>query len=129
MKKLLFLFSIPLLSLSIFSQQDLPKRPEPPRLVNDLAQLFTQQQSYDLEQMLRAFNDTTSTQISVVTVSSLNDYTIEEFTDQLAEQWGVGRKGKDNGVMVLIKPKLNDREKGYARISVGYGLEGAIPDV
>lgn len=129
MRKFLFILSLFLISLSTIAQKDLPTKPEPPRLVNDLANLFTSTQINSLEKMLVAFDDTTSTQISVVTVSSLYDYDIDEFTDRLAEKWGVGRKGKDNGVMILIKPKLKDGEKGYARISVGYGLEGAIPDV
>lgn len=129
MKKLLLIYALLFCTLPSFSQKELPERPNPPRLVNDLANLFSPEQVSELEQKLVAFNDTTSTQIAVVTVVSLHDYTIEEFTDQLAEKWGVGRKGKDNGVMILIKPKSNNGERGYARISVGYGLEGAIPDV
>jgi uncharacterized protein len=63
----------------------------------------------------------------VALVKTLNGYTKEDFADRLAEQWGVGQKNKDNGVVILVKPKYRD-EKGEARISVGYGLEGAIPD-
>ena len=80
-----------------------------------------------LETKLVNFDDTTSTQIAIVTVKSLNGYSKEEFTDRIGEKWGVGRKGKDNGVLILIKPKYGN-ERGQARISVGYGLEGAIPD-
>jgi uncharacterized protein len=107
--------------------QDIPAPMSPPRLVNDYAGLLNENQFRHLEQKLESFNDSSSTQIVVVTVKSLNGYTKEEFADRLGEKWGVGRKGKNNGIIVLVKPKYQD-EKGEARISVGYGLEGAIPD-
>ncbi|MGC9151431.1 MAG: TPM domain-containing protein [Microbacter sp.] len=95
--------------------------------MNDLAGLFTPSQSAFLERKLVNYNDSTSTQIAVVTVSNLHGYQIDDFTDQLAEKWGVGRKGVDNGLMILIKPKTSN-EQGYVRISVGYGLESTITD-
>jgi uncharacterized protein len=107
--------------------QDIPSPPDPPRLVNDYAGILSQQEKNYLEQRLVAFDDTTSTQIAVVIVSSLNGLSKEEFADRIGEEWGVGRQGKDNGVVVLIKPKTA-REKGEARISVAYGLEDVIPD-
>lgn len=118
-----------LLVISAFSlrAQEIPDAPVPPRLVNDLADLLSSGQEEALESKLVRFNDTSSTQIAIVTVKSLNGLTKEEFADRLGQKWGVGRKGKDNGVLVLVKPKYSN-EKGEARISVGYGLEGAIPD-
>jgi uncharacterized protein len=107
--------------------QEVPPRPVPPRLVNDLAGVLSPQQAAYLERKLVAFDDSTSTQIAVVIVRSLGNYTKEEFADILGEQWGVGRKAKDNGILVLLKPK-NGNERGEVRISVGYGLEGAVPD-
>jgi uncharacterized protein len=107
--------------------QDIPDAPVPPRLVNDFAGLLSRGEAEQLESKLVSFNDTASTQIAIVTIKSLNGYAKEEFADKLGEKWGVGRKGKDNGVLILIKPKY-DNEKGEVRISVGYGLEGAIPD-
>jgi uncharacterized protein len=104
-----------------------PSRPVPARLVNDLAGIFTSQQNAMLENKLVNYNDSTSTQIAVVTIPSLYGYQIDDFTDQLAEKWGVGRKGIDNGLMILIKPKTAT-EQGYVRISVGYGLESTITD-
>ncbi|MDR1755536.1 MAG: TPM domain-containing protein [Culturomica sp.] len=107
--------------------QNLPDPVTPPRMVNDLAGLFSAGESEALEQKLRTFNDTSSTQISVATVTTLDGYDPNDYAQRLAEKWGVGQKGKDNGVLVLIKPKSN-REKGEVAIAVGYGLEGVIPD-
>jgi uncharacterized protein len=115
--------------LSVFSQNDdIPARPVPQRLVNDFSGVFKPQQAQELEKMLVDYNDSTSTQIAVITVNSLNGYDIADYTDRLAEKWGVGRKGKDNGIVILIKPKLSASDYGEVRISVGYGLEDVVPD-
>ncbi len=107
--------------------QNLPDPVSPPRMVNDLAGLFSAGESEALERKLRIFNDTSSTQIAVATVATLDGYDPDDYAQRLAEKWGVGQKGKDNGVLVLVKPKSN-REKGEVAIAVGYGLEGVIPD-
>ncbi|MFI3263356.1 MAG: TPM domain-containing protein [Rikenellaceae bacterium] len=96
------------------------------RIVSDYAGVFSSAQLADLENTLRVFNDTSSTQIAVLTVKDLNGYAASEYAIQTAEEWGVGQKNKDNGVLVLVKPK-NDT-KGEVFIAVGYGLEGVIPD-
>lgn len=117
-----------LLAVSMLAwAQEIPAPPDPPRLVVDHSNILTAHEQALLESKLVAFDDTTSTQITVVLVSSLNGLTKEEFADRIGEEWGVGRKGKDNGVVVLVKPKTA-REKGEARISVAYGLEDVIPD-
>lgn len=107
--------------------QDIPSRPDPPRLVNDFAGLLTPEQNQSLEAKLVAFNDSTSTQITVVIVRSLQGYDKNDFATQIGEQWGVGQKGKNNGAIILVKPKYPE-EKGEVSIQTGYGLEGAIPD-
>ena len=107
--------------------QDIPERPEPPRLVNDFAGILSQQQRDNLERKLVTFFDTTGNQIAVVIVPSLNGYDKSEYAYTIGEKWGVGKKEFDNGVVVLVKPKTA-REKGQAFIATGYGLEGAIPD-
>ena len=107
--------------------KEIPPRPEPPRLVNDLAGILTAEQIQQLESKLVNFNDTTSTQIAVVTVKSLNGYDKADFAFRIGEQWGVGQKGKNNGIVVLVKPKYGN-ERGQAYIAIGYGLEGVIPD-
>ena len=122
---------IALASLFLFALngqgQNIPEPMSPPRLVNDYAGLLNENQFRNLELKLERFNDSSSTQIVVALVKSLNGLTKEEFADQLGEKWGVGRKGKNNGIVILVKPHYQT-EKGEARISVGYGLEGVIPD-
>lgn len=114
------------LTFSLFGQ-DFPEPMRPRRIVNDFTGMFTPQQVNALEQKLRNFNDTSSTQIAVVTVPSLDGYDPNDYAQRLAEKWGVGQKGKDNGILLLVKPK-SAREKGQVAIAVGYGLEGVVPD-
>lgn len=106
----------------------IPSRPEPQRLVNDLAGIFTSAQVRHLEQMLVAFDDSTSNQIAVVTVNDLEGYPPAEYAVKIGLDWGVGSKDFNNGIVVLVKPKTEDGS-GQVSIQVGYGLEGAIPDV
>jgi uncharacterized protein len=108
--------------------QDFPEPQVPPRLVNDFAGMLTQQEINALEQKLVAFDDTTSTQISIITVSDLMGYDKADYAQRLAELWGIGRQGSDNGVLILVKPKTFSSQ-GQVQITTGYGLEGAIPDI
>ena len=110
----------------IISATAIPSRPEPARLVNDLADLFTAEQEEGLEKMLVAFDDSTSNQIAVVTVHDLEGYSSSEYATRIGLEWGVGSAKFDNGVVVLVKPK--NTSSGQVFIAVGYGLEGAIPD-
>ena len=106
----------------------IPARPEPARLVNDFAGIFSPGQAMQLERMLTAFDDSTSNQIAVVTVSDLEGYSASGYATQIGLDWGIGAASHDNGVVVLIKPKYGD-SYGDVAISTGYGLEGAIPDI
>lgn len=106
----------------------IPDAPTPPRLVNDLAGILRDDERAALERRLVAMDDSTSTQITVVTVADLGGQDIAQFAQELGEKWGVGRKGRDNGVVIVVKPKGPDG-KGRAFIATGYGLEGALPDV
>lgn len=108
--------------------QDLPGKPSPPRLVVDYAGILTSSEESMLERKLVRFNDTTSNQILVILTHDLLDYTIEQYASGIGDKWGVGRKEFDNGVVVVVKPKTS-RQNGEAFISIGYGLEGAIPDI
>lgn len=126
MKKLLFILFLAICSFSVFSQ-DIPERPNPPKLVNDLANVLSDQEEQQLESVVDEFSNQTSTQICIVTVPSLNGYEISDLSFKIGEKWGVGQKDKNNGVVVLFKPKT-EREKGGIFIAVGYGLEPVIPD-
>ena len=116
-----------LLVLPAISCLAIPSRPSPQRLVNDFAGIFTPQQAGLLERELVAFDDSTSNQITVVTVNDLEGYSASEYATRIGLDWKVGSAGFDNGLVLLIKPKTPD-SNGQVAISVGYGLEGAIPD-
>ncbi len=128
MKKI---FSIILVSLllisSLLSFAQLPERPNPPRLVNDLAHILSAQEISRLERKLVNYNDTTSTQITIITVADLQGLDKAQYAVEVAHAWGVGQKGTDNGALILLKPKTS-RSKGEAYIAIGYGLEALIPD-
>jgi uncharacterized protein len=95
----------------------------PSGFVNDYANIFTADQKSNLENTIRAFNASTTNEIAVVTIKSLQGDYIENYAVQLFKEWGIGTKKSDNGVLLLIA--LDDRKM---RIEVGYGLEGALPD-
>ena len=107
--------------------ENIPARPVPPRLVNDFANILSDRQEKALENKLVAYNDSTSTQICVVTVTSLNGTTSDDFAYQIGEKWGVGTKD-NNGVVILVKPKTTD-EQGEVSIQVGYGMEPYVTDI
>lgn len=123
--KVFLCLAVLLLSVAGFAQK-IPARPNPPRLVNDFADILSPKQERALEHKLVAYSDTTSTQICVVTVKSLNGTTSDDFAYQIGEQWGVGTKD-NNGVVILVKPKTAD-ELGDVSIQVGYGMEPYITD-
>jgi uncharacterized protein len=126
MRQFIFFLSFFLFSFSVFAQ-DIPERPNPPRLVNDLANVLSDQEEQQLESELVQFNDQTSTQICIVTLPSLNGMEISDLSFKIGEKWGVGQKGKNNGIVIVFKPKTGN-EKGAVYVAVGYGLEGVIPD-
>lgn len=103
--------------------QEFPKPMDPPRMVNDYAGMLNQQETGLLENKLRQFRDTTSTEISVVVIRSIGPYDISQYGAALAEDWGIGTQGRDNGLLMLIA--LEDKK---VSISTGYGLESSITD-
>ncbi|MCB9724422.1 MAG: TPM domain-containing protein [Spirochaetaceae bacterium] len=91
--------------------------------VQDGAGLLSTDEEHALEARLAAFEQETSHQIVVLTLPTLEGEAIESFSMRVAEAWKIGHEGLDNGVIVIVAAK--DRR---ARIEVGYGLEGVIPD-
>ena len=89
----------------------------------DLSGTLTPEQVTQLDQLLSSFDRSTSTQVVVLMVPSLEGDEIEDYSLRVAEANKIGKKGKDNGALLLVSK--NDRK---ARIEVGYGLEGAITD-
>lgn len=127
--KLLPLFLAIFIFMSSRAQEEFPARPVPPRLVNDFAGILRPQERAALENKLDEFDATKSTQIAIVTVKSLNGYDKADYAVRLAEKWGIGQKGKNNGILILVKPKTAAERSGDIYIAVGYGLEPVVPDV
>lgn len=100
------------------------KSPAPTQLVNDLAGVLSASDKASLENLLVHYDDTTSTQIAILVIPSLSGYPIEEATLRIYRHWGVGHVNTNNGVLILVA--VDDR---LVRLEVGYGLEGAVPDI
>ncbi|MDP3980244.1 MAG: TPM domain-containing protein [Chlamydiota bacterium] len=115
---------MPLLFFSLLTEiaaKDAPPRPS--AYVNDFAHLLPAEAKSGLEKLLLLVEQKTSAEICIVTINTIGDEEIESYAVNLFESWGIGKKGKDNGVLLLIVPKIRK-----VRIEVGYGLEGALPD-
>jgi uncharacterized protein len=97
--------------------------PKPKQLVNDYANILSSNEVSQLENRLVKYDETTSTQIAVVILKSLDGDDIFDYSQRLAESWGIGGAENNNGVLMLIS--IDDRK---LRIHTGYGTEGAIPD-
>jgi uncharacterized protein len=130
MKKLALIISL-LFSVCTFAQIEnvTPKRPNPPRLVNDFANILTPDQVDALERKLVAYDDSTSNQIAIVLLPTITDksgqeYPIEDIGLKILRDWGVGNQKSNNGIVILAAI-----QEHKLRIEVGYGLEGAIPDM
>ncbi|MDB4901261.1 MAG: hypothetical protein JWQ63_542 [Mucilaginibacter sp.] len=120
-KKLIILFTLLLICFIAFSQQ-LP--PKSNTLVTDYTNTLSAGDKQQLENKLVAFDDSTSTQIAVVIIKSVGEYDINEYGTNLGRAWGIGQKGKNNGILILVA--IADRK---VSIQTGYGAEGAVPDV
>lgn len=105
------------------SAQDIPAKPNPARFVNDYAGLLPDTVSRRLEMELSDFAKKTTNRVVLATVKSLGGYAIEDYSLKWAQSWGIGQKGQDNGVLLLIA--VDDRKM---RIEVGYGLEATLTD-
>jgi uncharacterized protein len=97
--------------------------PQPVGYVNDFASLFTPEFKTELDSNLSNFAKEQSAEIAVVTVKSLEGIDIETYAVELFEKWGIGKKGADNGVLLLVSK--DDRK---IRVEVGYGIEPYITD-
>lgn len=91
--------------------------------VNDFAQVLTVEERTRLETSVQAYEERTSREIAIVTVPTLHDETIESYAVKLFEEWGIGKRAEDNGVLILLA--IQNRK---VRIEVGYGLEPILTD-
>ena len=110
-------------SVAVYAQ-DVPPKPNPPMRVNDLAHVMTPDQEQALEQKLIAFNDSTTSDIVIVTVPDIGSSSIEDYALKILRSWGVGDKKNNNGIVILA-----DIKDHQVYIAIGYGLEGSIPDI
>lgn len=120
---LLFLLVFVTSYMAVAANKVFPDPPNPPRLVNDYANMLSSGEQQQLENKLVSFDRTTSTQITIVTITDLGGYDVSDYTIQLFNRWKIGQAGKNNGVLLLVS--LNDRK---AWITTGKGLEGVLTD-
>ena len=117
MKKLLFTSLILLISVYLLQAQKISQT----FFVNDWANMLTEQEEQLLEKKIKAYQDSTSTQIAIVLMKSLNGERLEELSLDIANDWGIGQKRKNNGILILAA--LDERK---VRIEVGKGLADRI---
>jgi uncharacterized protein len=91
--------------------------------VQDFAKILSEDEIAELRSLGRTIEDQTTAQISVLTVKTIGENTIEEYANEAFRQYGIGNETENNGVLLVIA--VTDR---LIRIEVGYGLEGRIPD-
>ncbi|MBX2898981.1 MAG: TPM domain-containing protein [Cyclobacteriaceae bacterium] len=112
--------------VAMATQFALAQRAVPPHngiWVHDEARVLSPATKNQLEAILQAHRDSTSNQIAVLIIPSLNGDDIDSYAVRVFENWKLGQKGKDNGVLFLIS--MQERQM---RIEVGYGLEGVLTD-
>lgn len=97
--------------------------PQPSGWVNDFANVISGEHRDKLTVLIQELEEKTSAEIAVVTVESIAPYDEKEYARMLFDNWKPGKKGKDNGVLVLLAIK----ERRW-RIETGYGIEGILPD-
>jgi len=113
-----------LLSVSHFVWADLQAIPDLKQRITDLTATLTQSQIASLDAKLVALEESKGSQLAVLIVESTQPEAIEEYALRVVEKWQLGRKKVDDGLLLLIA-----KQDRYMRIEVGYGLEGAIPDI
>ncbi|MDX2305081.1 MAG: TPM domain-containing protein [Microscillaceae bacterium] len=112
------------MGISIFTfAQKIPTAPKPIRFVNDYVGLLSKSEIRELEMKLSDYADSTSSEVVIVIIDTLQGYSIENFSLKLARSWGIGQSDKDNGILILMAVK--DRS---IRIEVGLGIEAYISD-
>ena len=128
-KRLLPIFFLTFLAPLLYAQSDdeiFPPKPEPAVYVHDYSGWLGSGEKATLEEKLRRYKDSTSTQIVVMIRPDLGGYDKASYAFELGNRWGIGRKDKNNGVVVLVKSEAPDRG---IFIATGYGTEGALPDI
>jgi len=129
-RKWLLTFLVAIISMAAvhgqakFRDDDIVSPSKPPRLVNDFAGMLSPEEVARLESKLVAYDDSTSTQIAIVTVPTIGEYPVEEYGIRLARKWGIGEKDKNNGILILIA-----RDERKFDIQTGYNIGQYISDI
>lgn len=110
-----------MLPVQIWAQRALP---EYTGFVNDFTGLLSQQDKMQLERLLVENAQRTSNEIVVLITNLPDNEIMEDYTVDIAQEWGIGQQDKQNGLLFAVYPNVRK-----TRIEVGYGLEGAIPDL
>jgi len=97
--------------------------PAPQGRISDFANVIDESNRRLIGQVISDLEERTTSEMAVVTIDSTKGESIEDYANRLHNQWGIGKKGKDNGILLLIA--VSDRK---LKIEVGYGLEGSVPD-
>jgi uncharacterized protein len=114
-------FIVLIFSSPVFADAALPK---PRGFVSDFANVMREGDIREIETLSAAVKEKTGAELSVVTIKTFAPYgSIEDFALALFSDWGIGRKGSDDGALLILA--VDERK---VKIEVGYGLEGAIPD-
>jgi len=112
-----------LLVLPALAYASIPARPGTLTFVNDFANLLTPSEEQDLTGVLAGIETATSAEVVIVTVRTLGGTDVFEYAQQLFTEWGIGKRDKNNGLLLLV----STAEREF-RFHIGYGLEGALPD-
>ena len=91
----IFLYLLIFSQLVVGQRNDFPEQPNPPRLVTDFTMTLNEEETNALEQKLRAYKDSTSSQIAIVVIKNIGDYEMNKYATELALKWGIGQKGKN----------------------------------
>lgn len=114
----IFILLALVIPLKVYGQIQFPKYDG---FVNDFENILSNDD--ELESKLSQFEKESTVEIAVVTVEDFSGTTIEDYAVKLFEDWKIGKSDKDNGLLILVSSAQRS-----ARIEVGYGLEGTIPD-
>ena len=126
MKKAAFFIYLLFFTVVMARGQEIPPKPNPPRLVNDISHVMTPDQVSALESKLVAYDDSTSVQIAIVTVPSIGDNAPQDYALKILRDWGVGNKKTNNGMVILAVTNAGEHK---VFIATGYGMEGSVPDI
>lgn len=121
MKKVLTVILV--LQSVILLAQEIPNYNQHQKFVSDFANILSEEQEKSLQNKLASYESKTGIEIAAVTQNDLQGYDIEGYANKLFETWGIGKKGANNGLLILVSP-----ENRKWRVEVGYGLESNLTD-